>query len=528
MVSFFDCNCVVGRRSIRRSGVSGEAEFYSIESLLDEMDYAGIDEALVYHSLAKEYVPMLGNRQLTEEIAGNDRLHPCWVVMPHSTGEMPPPEALAREMLEQGVKAVRLFPSDHLFSLSDWCSGRLLGELERHGIVVIIEIDQIGWDGLHGLCDRHPNLSVIITNLGYRINRNLYPLLEKFGNLYVETSGYQMNSGIEALCARFGADRIIFGARLPFFTPGPAVSMINYSLISSEEKEMIGGGNLRRLLGRWRIHKRAPTEACDIKGMAVLARTLESELVIDAHTHMGPYFNFHIPNNDAGSMIKVMDRLGVNMACTSPHVGITPDFGMGNDMAVQAMRDYPGRFFGYITVNGNYPEEIVEEIERCHDMGMRGFKIHPSLHGYPADGENLKPMWEYANEEDLPVLSHTWGGDRTCSPEVLGKLAEEYPNVPVILGHSGGTPAGYDEAIAVAKKQENIFLETCCSSVVYGMIERFVREVGADRVLFGSDMPFVNANAQIGKILYARIPDQDKRKILGLNMAEIIGYRPQV
>ena len=54
------------------------------------------------------------------------------------------------------------------------------------------------------------------------------------------------------------------------------------------------------------------------------------------------------------------------------------------------------------------------------------------------------------------------------------------------------------------------------------MIEQFVREVGADRILFGSDMPFVNANAQIGKILYAKIPDEDKRKILGLNMAELI------
>ena len=156
-------------------------------------------------------------------------------------------------------------------------------------------------------------------------------------------------------------------------------------------------------------------------------------------------------------------------------------------------------------------------------MGMRGFKIHPSLHGYPADGENLRPMWEYANEKGLPVLSHTWAGDRTCSPAVLGILADEYPKVPVLLGHSGGTPAGYDEALEVASKQENVFLETCGSGVVYGMIERFVRKVGADRILFGSDMPFVNANAQIGKILYAKIPDEDKRKILGLNMAKIIG-----
>jgi len=523
MVSFFDCNCVIGRRSVRRAGIAGEAEIYSIESLLAEMDYAGIGDALVYHSLAKEYVPMLGNRRLMDEISGHERLHPCWVVMPDGTGEMPRPEALVNEMAERNVKAVRLFPTEHIFSLSDWNSGELLKELEKRGIVVIIEIDQVGWDGLHGLCSRYPNLRVIITRLGYRINRNLYPLLEKFKNLHIEISAYQMHKGIEALCARFGAERIIFGTRMPYFAAGQAVNMVNYSLINANEREMIAGGNLRRLLDIDRAPSSVSVDTCGIKGIAALGNALENELVIDAHTHMGPYFNFHIPDNDASNMVEVMDRLGINMVCTSPHVGITPDFKMGNDMAAQAMQDFPGRFFGYITLNGSYPDEIQEEIERCYDMGMRGFKIHPSLHGYPANGENLRPMWEYANDKGLPILSHTWAGDRTCSPGVLGKLAEEYPNVPVLLGHSGGPPAGNDEAVAVCKKRENVFLETCCSSAPYGTIERFVREAGADKVLYGSDMPFVNANAQIGKILYAKISDEDKRKILGLNMARILG-----
>ena len=528
MVSFFDSNCVIGKRSIRRSGRVGEAEFYSLESLLAEMDYAGVDDALVYHSLAKEYDPMLGNRKLMDEISGHKRLHPCWVVMPHGTGEMSCPEVLVGKMLEQNVRAVRLFPSDHLFSLADWCSGELLKELEECNMVVIIDIDQVGWDGLHGLCSRYPKLSVIITNLSYRINRYLYPLLEKFEHLHIETSGYQNHKGVETLCTRFGAERIIFGTRMPYYTPGPAMTMINYSLINTKEKEMIAGGNLRHLLGYKHTQRCTSAKPRDLKETAALSLSLESELVIDSHSHMGPYYNFHIPDNDAGSMVEVMDRLGVNMTCTSPHAGITPDFKIGNDIAAQVMQDYPGRFFGYITINPNYPEEIPKEIERCYNMGMRGFKIHPSLHGYPANGENLRPMWEYAAEKGLPVLSHTWAGDGRCSPRVLEKVAEEYPNVPILLGHSGGTPAGYDEAVDVAKKRENIFLETCGSGVIYGMIERFVREVGADRILFGSDMPFVNANAQIGKIMYAKISDEDKRKILGVNMAKIIGYGTRV
>jgi hypothetical protein len=510
-------------RSVRRSGRVHEAEFYSLGDLLGEMDYAAINDALVYHSLAKEYSPMMGNRKLVDEIRAYHRLHPCWVLMPDGTGEMPSPKSLVDEMLENGVKAARLFPSDHLFSLSEWCSDKLLAELEKRGIVVIIEIDQIGWDGLHSLCCRYTELPVIIANLNYRVNRYLYPLLEKFKNLYVEISGYQMHRGLEAVCQRFGCERLIFGSRMPYFTPGPGVSMVNYSLISDAQKEMIAGDNLRRLLGIEKTQRTTNPKSQDIKGKAASGKSLEGEFIIDSHCHMGPYFNFHIPKNDAASMVEVMDRLNVKMACTSPHVGITPDFRTGNNMAAQAMQDYPGRFFGYITINGNYPEDIPDEIERCYSMGMRGFKIHPSLHGYPADGDNLKLMWEFANEKGMPVLSHTWSGDRTCSPGVLGRMAEQYPSVPVILGHSGGTLPGYNEAIEVAKKQENVYLETCCSNVMYGTIERFVREVGADKILFGSDMPFVNANAQIGKILYAKISDEDKRKILGLNMGKIIG-----
>ena len=300
MQSFFDSNCVIGRRSIRRSGQVNEAEFYSIESLLAEMDYAGIDDALVYHSLAREYDPMLGNRKLMDEIKPHQHLHPCWVVMPAGTGEFPEPGSLGQEMQREGVKAVRLFPTDHSYSLSEWCSGELLKSLESDGILVVIEINQIGWEGVHSLCSRYPELSLLLTNVGYRDSRNLYPLLAKFENLYVETSSYQGHKSIEAVCNRFSARRLVFGTRLPIFAPGPAVNMVNYSLIGDDEKEMIAGNNLRRLLGLAEVKKTVPAKPSDLKSRAALARSMEGEVIIDAHCHMGPYFNFFIPDNDAG------------------------------------------------------------------------------------------------------------------------------------------------------------------------------------------------------------------------------------
>ena len=54
------------------------------------------------------------------------------------------------------------------------------------------------------------------------------------------------------------------------------------------------------------------------------------------------------------------------------------------------------------------------------------------------------------------------------------------------------------------------------------MLERFVKEVGADKVLFGSDIPFLEPAAEIAKIVYARISESDKKKILGLNMKRLL------
>ncbi len=245
MLSFFDCNCMLGRFGIPQPG-----SYFTVEELIQEMDYFGIDQALVYHSLAKEYSPTFGNKSLLEEIQGRDRLHACWVVLPHHTGEMPSPRRLVEEMREHNVRAVRLFPgADHQrFSLSDWSLGELYEALEEHRIPIFIGYDQINWDRVHDLCQAHPNLPLILNEVRYEENRHLYPFFESFDNLFIDIAWYPVHRGIEAICQRFGAKRLLFGTRAPVFTPGPALAMINYAEISPQEKEQIAGGNLRRLL----------------------------------------------------------------------------------------------------------------------------------------------------------------------------------------------------------------------------------------------------------------------------------------
>lgn len=244
-LEFFDCDCSFGKRSVINHG-----SFYKLEELLERMKLYGIGKALVYHSMAREYDPMVGNGILLQELGEGLPLYPVWVVMHHHTEEFPKPDELILQMKKYNIRAVRMFPgnSDHVYSIAGWNCGELFSMLEANRIPLLIGMDQLTWNDLHTLCSEFPRLVVILSGVGYGSDRNLYALLKKFENLHIETIGYKTHNGIEEICRVFGAHRLIFGSGMPLFSGGSAVSMINYARISEAEKRMIAAENLERLL----------------------------------------------------------------------------------------------------------------------------------------------------------------------------------------------------------------------------------------------------------------------------------------
>jgi predicted TIM-barrel fold metal-dependent hydrolase len=249
-LKFFDCNCSVGR--VRYPNLT---DIPDAAGLLKEMDTAGIEEALVYHVMARDVDPVLGNQKLHEEIAEHERLHPVWVVIPHHTGEMPKPEKLLNTMKEKGVKAVRMYPTKdyHGFSLEEWCSGKLLSALEEARVPLIMEIEIVWWDAVAALLKNHPQLPVIIADANYRHNRFTYPLFEQHENLYVETTRHFGSGIFEDIVGKFGSRPILFGTNMPRYTGTAAVSMLTYADIPHYDKAAIAGENLRRLLKAVRL-----------------------------------------------------------------------------------------------------------------------------------------------------------------------------------------------------------------------------------------------------------------------------------
>lgn len=247
-LDFFDLNIVLGKRAVCYPG-----SYFETEKILQKMDQYGIGRALVYHSMARLSDPAEGNRVLMDCIAGQERLFPVFVGLPHHTCPAFAPKVFFETLKENRVCGVKLFPSveEHNFMLNRLVSGELLDLLAQNNIPLLVGHNQFSncpLEELAALMREFPRLRVILTDFTYRQDRNLYALMEQHPSLYIETIGYKTFGGIEAFCSRFGADRLLFGSGMPFYSGASGVAMISYADIPRPQQEAIAYRNLEGLL----------------------------------------------------------------------------------------------------------------------------------------------------------------------------------------------------------------------------------------------------------------------------------------
>ncbi len=234
--------------------------------------------------------------------------------------------------------------------------------------------------------------------------------------------------------------------------------------------------------------------------------------LIDAHAHIGPYKEFRMLEYTAESILRGMDKLGVEMSCISSIPGcIGSLYQEWNSEIIKAVKQWPGRFFGYMSVNPLSPTDAFTELKRCYDQGIRGIKVHSSM-GIPYDDPSYKMIWEFAERYSLPVLAHTWGLDGIAQ---LTPLFTRYPSVTWILAHGGSEDR--EAYIHAAFASRNVYVDTVLSAGPRGLTEYFMKSGLSDRLLWGTDITFMNAPHQLGKIIFADITIEQKLKILGEN-----------
>jgi predicted TIM-barrel fold metal-dependent hydrolase len=250
--------------------------------------------------------------------------------------------------------------------------------------------------------------------------------------------------------------------------------------------------------------------------------------VWDVHSHLEA-LSGDTPEEKMEILVRHMDRLGIERLILSQGFGEhmpypTPEqVRLENDRVMQAVKHFPARAYGALFLNPQNTDFSLQEFDRCITDGPM-VSIGELETDVRCNSPVLDPIVERAISMNVPILQHTWikasGNERDEStPFDLVELAKRHPQADFICGHTGGN---WELGIRVIRDTKNVYAEIAGSDPVSGFVEMAVRELGAERVIYGSDVGGRSFASQIGKVLGAEIPDSAKELILGGNLRRLL------
>ncbi|MFC2030081.1 amidohydrolase family protein [Chloroflexota bacterium] len=235
-------------------------------------------------------------------------------------------------------------------------------------------------------------------------------------------------------------------------------------------------------------------------------------MIVDAHNHIGEITGVR---QTVEELIQRMDSAGVDK-CVAFAWPQWPD----NAYVAEASERNPDRILPFACVNPWSPTAC-DQLQRLLDKdGFMGLKLHPYLHGYALDDlEIIGPLFDHCQESQVPVLAHGMADNPYTMPLQFEEVARAFPDVPLIMAHSGFM-WGIGQALRVANRSPNIYLETSVTDATD--VRAFVEEVGAERVIMGSDTPFAFHQAEIEKVERAVEDPAARSLILGGNILRLL------
>ena len=255
-----------------------------------------------------------------------------------------------------------------------------------------------------------------------------------------------------------------------------------------------------------------------------------AHFVMDQHVHIElkpaqstTASSSYLPNE----LIVNMNANGVDMVVAFPKANPHTDYRVENERIIASMKEHPTRIVAFARINPYFGAKAVADIREYAAMGVRGIKLHPirDFSGNRVnDPELMFPLIEAIQEANLLVLVHS-GEWWNCSPALIADLARNFPRTNFVMAHSAGF-GGHQEAIAVARHQDNLYVDTA-SNGYPDITSNVVRELGPERVLYGSDHPTLPFGFELGKIVkYAHLNSEQLDLILGRNLARLLRIEP--
>ncbi len=169
--------------------------------------------------------------------------------------------------------------------------------------------------------------------------------------------------------------------------------------------------------------------------------------------------------------------------------------------------------------------DCLTEAERAFDAGAVGVKLWISLKTPDGRTAPCEPVLRFAANRGCPVLIHTFhrtGGNQPGELTVheFADLARRFPTVSMIAAHAGGN---WRMALGALEDIPNAHVDICGCFPERGMATALVRDLGAERVVFGSDMLGRSQASQLAKVQFADLAPAERAAVLGGNARRLLG-----
>ena len=225
-MKWIDCSACIGLGGINRRIVNHEdyivtekvKEPATAKELLAEMDFCGVDEAVVWHQSMMDVSPQYGNSiLLSDESNYTGRLRATICAAPPVSDPEFEIDRIREMAKKYRLAGIRVFPQHDRFFLDRVTCGELLDFLTESKLPLYLS-PMDNWQYIFSTMKEFPDLTVVITNYGlWGSDRFFYPLVRAYPRVYVDTSDFQEIRGLEAFVGKFGSERLLFGTNFPMF-----------------------------------------------------------------------------------------------------------------------------------------------------------------------------------------------------------------------------------------------------------------------------------------------------------------------
>lgn len=248
--------------------------------------------------------------------------------------------------------------------------------------------------------------------------------------------------------------------------------------------------------------------------------------LIDAHAHLGQSLFGNSQSVD--ELLASMDENGIVQAAVMPLKPRGYHLGPENDRIAAAVRAYPDRLLGLARVDPRQGDAALRELRRClEDLELVGLYLHPFEEQFVANDEMVFPLMEELQARGLPLLL-AGGYPGFSHPSQIGDLARQFPEVTIIATHGGQLNISgllLADAGRMLRMSPNVVMET---SGIYreDFIEDTVAELGPERVLFGSNAPYLDQGFEAARVRLAHLDAAAKTAMASENAMRIFAASP--